>query len=87
VPVPVISAGMGSATAMAGGADASVGGASMLLTMEAGAATSPTWPSGTFASAEGVMFTPLSETALSTTEAVVCEVSEQAKELLKENAT
>jgi hypothetical protein len=34
-----------------------------------------------------VRFTPLSETALSTTEAVVCEVSEQAKEVLKENAT
>ena len=57
----------------------------MLPATEAGAATSPTCPSG--ALANGATFIPLSETVLSTTEAVVCDVSGQAKEVLKENAT
>jgi hypothetical protein len=61
-----------------------VGGA---LTTEAVAATSPTCPSGALASASVATFIPLSETVLSTTEAVVCGVSGQAKEVLKENAT
>src|ERR1700686_1275655 len=76
---------MASANATAGGADASVEDVSMLPATEAGAATSPTCPSGALANA--ATFIPLSETVLSTTEAVVCGVSGQAKELLKENAT
>src|SRR3984893_18181959 len=76
---------MASANATAGGADASVEGASMLPATEAGAATLSTCPSGALANA--ATFIPLSETVLSTTEAVVCGVSGQAKELLKENAT
>jgi hypothetical protein len=59
----------------------------MVLITEGAGTISPTCASGALASANGVMLTPLSETALSTTEADVCEVSEQAKELLKENAT
>ena len=61
--------------------------ASMLPATDTGAPTSPTCPSGALASASAVAFTPFSETVLSTAEAVVCEVSGQAKEVLKENAT
>jgi hypothetical protein len=69
------------------GPDGSVEGASVLAATEAGAPTSPICPSGALALASAVTFIPLSEMVLSTAEAVICEVSGQAKEVLEENAT